>query len=75
MSVENLKVKGTEIGDELDVHMRLLSDLDSNVDAKDSKMKRVTQKVEILIEKSNDTCLCLIVLLLILLLVFIGVYL
>jgi len=73
--VEQLKVTGVAMGDELDVHMRLLSDLENNVEAKDSKIRRVTQRVEILIEKSNDCCLCMTVLGLVLLLVFTSVYL
>lgn len=75
MTVDNLKVTGVAIGDELDVHMRLLSDLENNVDAKDSKIRRVTQRAEIFIEKSNDCCLCMTVLGLVLLLVFTAVYL
>lgn len=66
---------GGAIGDELDVHMSLLSNLECNVEAKDSKIRRVTQRTEILIEKSNDCCLCMTILGLVLLLVFTSVYL
>ena len=73
--MEQLKVAGGAIGDELDVHMSLLSNLESNVEAKDSKIRRVAQRTEILIEKSNDCCLCMTILGLVLLLVFTSVYL
>jgi adenosyl cobinamide kinase/adenosyl cobinamide phosphate guanylyltransferase len=63
---ENLVYVAKEIGDEVDLHNKLLDDVEHNVDHQNQRINNTTYKMKLLIEKSNDGCmLCCIVLLIV----------
>jgi hypothetical protein len=63
---ENLVYVAKEIGDEVDLHNKLLDDVEQNVDHQNQRINNTTFKMKLLIEKSNDGCmLCCIVLLIV----------
>ena len=61
---ENLVYVAKEIGDEVDLHNKLLDDVEQNVDHQNQRINNTTYKMKLLIEKSSDGCmLCCIILL------------
>jgi hypothetical protein len=56
-TVTNLRKIGEDIGDEVDVHMRLLGDLDKNVDMTSDHLGATMQKATKLLERSSNGCL------------------
>ena len=63
---ENLVYVAKEIGDEVDLHNKLLDDVERNVDHQNQRIDNTTFKMKELIAKSSDGCmLCCIVLLIV----------
>jgi hypothetical protein len=63
---ENLFYVAKEIGDEVDLHNKLLDDVERNVEHQNQRIENSTFKMKELIAKSNDGCmLCCIVLLIV----------
>lgn len=70
---DNLLVAARGIGDEVDIHNRLLEDTDKNVDYTQAKMDKTNFKMKELIMKSSDGCLLLFIVILILAIVLVLV--
>lgn len=72
-SLDNLKAMGTAIGEEADLHSRLLDDLEAAVDAGDEGLRRETERTKFVIAKTSTcwlyTTICLLLLVLIVLVV------
>jgi len=63
---ENLVYVAKEIGDEADLHIKLLDDVEQNVEHQNQRINNTTYKMRLLIEKSSDGCmLCCIILLIV----------
>ena len=69
-----MKYIGEDIGDEVDVHMNLLGDLDKSVDSTNDKLMYAAKKAEELIQKSSNGCLMCIIILLVTILFVIILY-
>lgn len=73
--VSSTKHIGLAVGEELDLHARLLDDLDDDVDRTGSRLKRAQRIAKFVYEKSSDCklvmCGSLLVVVLVLLLVLI----
>ncbi|KAH7546803.1 hypothetical protein FEM48_Zijuj01G0239900 [Ziziphus jujuba var. spinosa] len=51
------------VNEELDLHTRLIDDLDSHVDVTDSRLRRVQRNLAILNKKTKGACSCMCMLL------------
>jgi hypothetical protein len=74
-SVGNLKQTGVSIGQELDLHMHLLTRIESGVEGNTTKMERLEARMMVLMESSSTCCLTFTILVLTLALLMIVVYL
>jgi len=73
-TVQNLKSMGSNISNEIDLHCRLLDDLEGQTDSTTSKMKQAHRKLEKLSESAPTcylwVCICVLIVTLFVLLVF-----
>jgi hypothetical protein len=74
-SVGNLKQTGVSIGQELDLHMRMLTKIETGVDGNTTKMERLEGRMMVLMESSSTCCLSFTIFVLTLALLMIMVYL
>ena len=74
-TMDNMKKVGENIGDELTLHNKLLTNLDKNVDGNIRHMKKTSGKLDTLMEKSSNCCLFMVIFVEILFLVLMLVYL
>eukprot|EP01017_Pseudomicrothorax_dubius_P001091 TRINITY_DN0_c3479_g1_i1.p1 TRINITY_DN0_c3479_g1~~TRINITY_DN0_c3479_g1_i1.p1 ORF type:complete len:129 (+),score=41.07 TRINITY_DN0_c3479_g1_i1:1-387(+) len=68
-TVSNLKGIGRNIGEELDLHNKLLTDLDAGVDKNTQKMEKTQGRLQDFMKKTNTNCLYIIILVEVLILI------
>jgi hypothetical protein len=66
---------GKNIGDEVDLHNNLLGDLDQGVEKNIRHIKKTNSKLDVLMQKSSNCCLFMIIFAEIVILVLILLYL
>ncbi|CBZ55614.1 putative SNARE domain-containing protein [Neospora caninum Liverpool] len=72
-TVSNLKSIGHAVGDEVDVHRKLLSDLDDDVDRAQTLLEKNRETLRKIIERQSTVCLLLTALALLVVLIFLMV--
>lgn len=56
-SSENLHLFSDNIGEELDVHNRLLEKFDNQIDSSTSRLEKTKEKLESLVQETSNSCL------------------
>ena len=70
-TLDAMKKVGTNIGDEISLHNKLLGDLNENVDGNIRHIKKTNTRLDKLMAKSSNCCLFMIIFLEIVVLVLI----
>lgn len=73
-SASRLRVVGESMGQELDLHLYLINDLEKNVDATTIKLSNTEAKMVRLLERSSNSCLVCVIFILSVLLILVIVY-
>lgn len=74
-SVGNLRQTGQSIGQELDLHMHLLTNIEAKVETNTTKMEKLETRMHVLLENSSTSCLSFTIFMLTVVLVLLVVYL